>query len=76
MTFAPIMPLTANVDLQGFEGDKREPWAVEGEIVYRTCDKRLTCSDRQTDVPAATRPDFQSAAIARAGYHLWHGACA
>src|SRR5712664_862405 len=40
------------------------------------CDKPLTCSDRQTDVPAAMGPDFQGAATAKCCYHSRHGTCA
>src|SRR5439155_16626158 len=48
----------------------------EWKIAYHTCDKRLTCSEHQTDAAAATGPDFQRAATVRSCHYSRHSTCA
>jgi hypothetical protein len=48
---------------------------LRGDIAYHACDKRLTYSDRQTDVTSATGLDFQRAATPRCCYYSRHGTC-
>jgi hypothetical protein len=75
-TLAPAMPRPAIVDSQGFESGQRQDRAVHGKIAYHVGDKRLTDSDRQTDVASASGPHFQGAATPRSWHYSRHGTCA
>jgi len=43
------------------------------KTAYRACDKRLTCSDLQTDVVLGNGLDFQGAATGRSCPSFRHG---